>query len=879
MATSSYSNLFGTTGAGQQGSKAGIGTLFGQQPKPQMSEEERQQRQQPQQTFAQLQKQGMARPAPAAPQGQPFQQFGGSQQAQQARTGMMGALQQQLAQPTRFDTQAFQQIRQAQSAQLGAEYQAQQAQLNEELARRGLSASSIGGGRMGDLAGQQARALAQLDAQLLQQAAQTQAQDRLAALQAAQGFAELAGSQDLAQFEANRVAQAAQFQQALQQAQFGQQQTEFERGQALQAAQAQQAGQESAMERGLREALGMGELFLGERRQQAQETQFGQTQAQQQAEARSQQTGLAFRVDDKGQVVADVDPATGQQRTTLQAQQLRQQQQQFTTEQAQRQAETLSQQTGTVYEVGPNGLPVQKTLNGQPIRTESSLARLSQQQLQEAELSGSYKNADGTVVSTLAAQRLSQENLRALADQAAQRSQLTGQMHKVDDAGNVVLDTDAQGQPISTETRRAQMVQESNTARQQAQQQAEARTQQTGLSFIVGTDGKVVADIDPTTMQQRTTAQAQQFQAQLNQQKELAAAELTGTIMVDGQPVSTVAARRLGQEGLQLALQQATQLSQQTGNVYEVNADGQAVPKVGADGAPIRTESALARLSAEKLQQAELTGEYTDANGTKISTIAAKQLSQAQLNALADQAARQSQLTGNMYKVSVDKNGNPFVEQEFTTGADGKRVAVSTEARRAQEQQESNVTRQLNLARAEALSQQSGLSYKIDANGDVVPDMDASVSPPRQRTTVQAQQLAAQEDQARLDRELRERLGLGELTGMVGDQQTLAARQQQFAQGQAQQQLLIQLASALAQSTNIKEDDLTKMMKELYAKLGTGGNPLSNLGDTSNDAELERIRGRQAVPQGTPQTTPRGTPAPQTTTTTTTTGRSGRRGG
>ena len=204
----------------------------------QMAQPSAQRAPQPAQTFAQLQKQEMARPAPQAPQGQPFAQFGGSQQAQQARTGMLGALQQQLAAPTRFDTEAFQKIRQAQSAQLGAEYQAEQSRLNEELARRGLSSSTIGAGRMGDLAGQQSRALSELDARLLQTAAETQAQDRLAAMQAGQQFAELAGAQDLAQFEANRVAQAAQFQQALQGAQFGQQQTEFERGQALAAAQA-----------------------------------------------------------------------------------------------------------------------------------------------------------------------------------------------------------------------------------------------------------------------------------------------------------------------------------------------------------------------------------------------------------------------------------------------------------------------------------------------------------------------------------------------------------------------------------------------------------------------------------------------------------------
>ena len=330
MATSSYSNLFGTTGAGQQGSKAGIGTLFGQQAAPQMSEEERQQRQQqraqPQQTFAQLQKQGMARPAPQAPQGRPFAQFGGSEQAQAARTGMLSQLQQQLAQPTRFDTQAFQQIRQAQSAQLGAEYQGMQQQLNEELARRGLSASSIGGGRMGDLAGQQARALAQLDAQLLQQAAQTQAQDRLAAMQAAGQFAELAGAQDLSQFDANRVAQAAEFEQALRGAQFGQAQTEFERGQALAAAQAQQAGQESALERGLREALGVGELFLGERRQAAQEQQFGQSLAEQTA-ARLQQAGFSGReLDLRAQQIQQEAATQGRQLTIEEARLAAQQQ-------------------------------------------------------------------------------------------------------------------------------------------------------------------------------------------------------------------------------------------------------------------------------------------------------------------------------------------------------------------------------------------------------------------------------------------------------------------------------------------------------------------------------------------------------------------------
>ena len=347
MATSSYASLFGTTGAGQQGSKAGIGTLFGQQAKPEDEAAPQGPKPiQPQQTFAQLQKQGMARPAPQAPQGQPFAQFGGSQQAQQVRTGMLGALQQQLAAPTRFDTEAFQKIRQAQSAQLGAEYQAEQSRLNEELARRGLSASSIGGGRMGDLAGQQARALAQLDDQLLQQAAQTQAQDRLAALQAAQGFSELAGAQDLAQFEANRVAQAAQFQQALQQAQFGQQQTEFERGQALQAAQLAQTGQQAGMELALRERLGVGELTgqvagaptLAAQQQAEQRRQFD---IQQQLQSQLGLGGLAVQqreVDLRAQQLQQEAAQQGRQ-LSLQEAQFAAQREQFAATQAQQQTQ------------------------------------------------------------------------------------------------------------------------------------------------------------------------------------------------------------------------------------------------------------------------------------------------------------------------------------------------------------------------------------------------------------------------------------------------------------------------------------------------------------------------------------------------------------
>jgi len=252
MATSSYSNLFGTNGAGSQTTS----NLFGQQanaPK---------QAYKPPTTFSQMQQQGMARPAP--PQTKPYAQYGGSQQGMQARGAMLGQLQQQLAQPTRFDTDAFKQIRGAQQANLQQEYGGMQQELEERLARQGLSASTMGSGRFGDLAGQQSRALASLDAQLLQQAAQTQAQDRLAAMQAAGQFADLAGTQDLQQFEANRVGQATEFEQGLRAAEFGQRQFEQSGQMGLSEAQLGEQARQFDIQQQLQETMGLGQLGINQ---------------------------------------------------------------------------------------------------------------------------------------------------------------------------------------------------------------------------------------------------------------------------------------------------------------------------------------------------------------------------------------------------------------------------------------------------------------------------------------------------------------------------------------------------------------------------------------------------------------------------------------
>jgi len=239
---------------------------------------QRQAQAQTSQTFAQLQQQGMARPAPQAPQVKPAQQYAGSQQGQQMRQQLQQQLQSFGAAPSRFDTQAFQQIRGAQAQNLQAEYQGQQKALNEDLARRGLFASSIGGGRLGDLAGQQARALANLDAELLSRAADTQAADRAQLLSAGQGLAELAGAQDLQQFEANRVGQAAEFEQGLRSAEFGQQQYQQGSDIALRAGQAAQDYEKFSRDQELREAELLGEVggrgTLAARQQGEQARQF-----------------------------------------------------------------------------------------------------------------------------------------------------------------------------------------------------------------------------------------------------------------------------------------------------------------------------------------------------------------------------------------------------------------------------------------------------------------------------------------------------------------------------------------------------------------------------------------------------------------------------
>jgi len=139
--------------------------------------------------------------APAAPQAQqqaPVQQPQQPVQPQQpqAQPDLQARLLEQLTGLTEnasaYSTQDIQQMREAQRADIEAQFGAQRQQLEEELARRGISASSIAAGQLGDLAGQQARAIATAEAGLTEKAAESLQRGRETAIQ---GLAQAAGIQ------------------------------------------------------------------------------------------------------------------------------------------------------------------------------------------------------------------------------------------------------------------------------------------------------------------------------------------------------------------------------------------------------------------------------------------------------------------------------------------------------------------------------------------------------------------------------------------------------------------------------------------------------------------------------------------------------------
>ena len=130
-------------------------------------------------------------------------QFSLSAQSQALRDALQARLAELGSGPTKIQGQSYEALRAARQAELGAKYGAERSKLEDELAARGLSASTIGGGRYGDLAGQQARALGTLDAELLGQQAEAEARDRALYLNTMQQFAQTTGQQDIGTFESN----------------------------------------------------------------------------------------------------------------------------------------------------------------------------------------------------------------------------------------------------------------------------------------------------------------------------------------------------------------------------------------------------------------------------------------------------------------------------------------------------------------------------------------------------------------------------------------------------------------------------------------------------------------------------------------------------
>jgi len=121
-----------------------------------------------------------APPVPA-PAGTGAGTGGGQATPSSAYDDLIRQIQDILKQPAGYSNEEMAKIRAARTAELEETFGAQRSALEEEMARRGLSASTIGAGRFGDLGGQQARALSSLEANLLQQ--QMDAQDRARAQQ------------------------------------------------------------------------------------------------------------------------------------------------------------------------------------------------------------------------------------------------------------------------------------------------------------------------------------------------------------------------------------------------------------------------------------------------------------------------------------------------------------------------------------------------------------------------------------------------------------------------------------------------------------------------------------------------------------------------
>jgi len=809
------------------------------------------------QTFAQMQQRGMARPAPpSAPQAQAFQQYGGSQQAQQMRQRLQQQLEQFGQAPSRFDTQAFQQIRGAQAANLQQEYRGQLQALNEELARRGLSASSVGGGRMGDLAGQQARALADLDARLLQQAAETQAQDRAQLLAAGQGLSELAGSQDLAQFEANRVAQAATFENQLRAAQFGQQQFEQAGQEAFQGAQAEEAAQQAArafdlqatgqaaglsmdlqrllgqqeieraqltgqlggaqtlagrqfgeqqrqfdIQQMLQAQLGLGGLSLEQQRFAEQARQFGQTLAEQQA-GRLQQAGLSQQEITLRAQQLQQEAATQGRQLSLEEARLQVQQQQFGAQLGETQAARLQQYGVTQQELGLRSQQLQQEaqLQGRQLSIQEAQNQAGNQI--ERERMAQQGQQFGLQLGETQAARLQQyglsvQELGLRSQQLQQEAALQGRQMSIAEAQNLAQNGLEQ-QKITQQA--SQFGLTLNEQQAQRLQQGGFTAQELALEA------------------QKVGNQAAQFGQTLSAQERQNAAlnNLEQQKITDDR---SFRAQQLGLNGRELDLR-ATQIQQEFAQRGQQITNDQAYrqAELALRTTQIQNENAIAgqQISVDQARiQAQRDISAAD-NTAQMNRLTAQLSSQERIATMESQLRQQLGLT--------EATG-----QVYTVGPDGRLVAgadtLESQLRRAQLTgtlggQATLERLQQNLQQAQIMSQITGQQFTVDANGNLVRGT-ADTEARRQFT---------------LENLLRQTLGMSEATGYVYDPITGQRTSQETVQGQiARSQILLSLATAFG---NLTPEQIAQLLGKASPTTTGGGGTPTTPPNTADDGRL-----------------------------------------
>jgi len=758
-----YKEMMGTTNT-TAGGEEKTPTVYGGQAQAQRKT------QQPAQTFAQMQAQGQARPAaPAAPTATAFGQYGGSQQGQQLRSQLQQRLTEFGQAPSRYDTESFKQIRGAQAANLQAEYQGQKKALDEDLAGRGLYASSIGGGRMGDLAGQQARATASLDAQLLQQAADTQAQDRTQYMQSGQGLAELAGSQDLQQFEANRVGKAAEFEQGLRSAEFGQRQFEQAGQEAFQGAQSEEAASQAARQFDLSAVQQTGGLSLDLQRL------LGSQEVE--------RAGLTGQLG-------------GQQ--TLAGQQQSEQRRQFDLQQ------TLQQQLGL------GGLDVQRGELGvrqqalEQQATDAAAERTLRESLQTRELNAQEKQqlADitsrrelqtqqiteqarqfGININEEQANRLQQKNistdeLAIRRDQVANEFAIQGrQLDETELNNEAIRGLEADKFEADKEFKSDQFGLNKTEVENRALQIKEDQRLK-GLE-ITNEDAYREAEIEARTTQISNDyniagRQITTDNARIKAQQDIAAADN----LAQGQRLSTQigASKDEQTRNIQQRLQEF--LTQQTGNIYNLGSDGKAVANPGGG-----TSLGLQELA---LRKGELTGTFDGATTTQ-----AKQLA-------FQNAARLSEQSGIQY--TVNAAGQPEVVRD----AKDNPVKTSADSRTAEElkQRETQFNASLQQRLQEFLTQQTGNIYNLRddgksqlAGGTSISGQTASFERAQQQAAEMSRQSGQQYRAIRNDT-------TGMYTISASDVpyggKTIAAKDVEAQQQLAQNQLFMQLSNVLS---------------------------------------------------------------------------------